>query len=101
MEGGGPYAYPDPKSERGVTGFEVELMALLGKELGVTPGLFPGSVGQAAAGARHRGRIDLVINGYEWTAGARSRLPGDTSVLRLSIAIDGAARRPRSGAGPI
>ena len=29
MEGGGPYAYPDPNSPRGVTGFEVELMALL------------------------------------------------------------------------
>src|SRR3954453_2884094 len=26
MEGGGPYAYPDPQSPRGVTGFEVELM---------------------------------------------------------------------------
>ena len=37
MEGGGPYAYPDPKSPRDVTGFEVELMALLGKELGVEP----------------------------------------------------------------
>src|SRR5438094_149648 len=28
MEGGGPYAYPDPQSARGVTGFEVELMTL-------------------------------------------------------------------------
>ena len=50
MEGGGPYAYPDPKSPRDVTGFEVELMALLGKELGVDPGLLPGPVGQAAPG---------------------------------------------------
>src|SRR3954447_7463135 len=33
MEGGGPYAFPDPKAPREVTGFEVELMALLGKEL--------------------------------------------------------------------
>ena len=54
MEGGGPYAYPDPdpKSPRGVTGFEVELMTLLGKELGVEPVYSPGPVGQAAAGSR-------------------------------------------------
>ena len=37
MEGGGPYAYPDPRSPRGVTGFEVELMALLARDLGATP----------------------------------------------------------------
>ena len=32
---GSPYAYPDPRSPRDVTGFEVELMARLGKDLGV------------------------------------------------------------------
>ena len=37
MEGGGPYAYPDPKSPREVTGFEVELMAMLAKDLGTSP----------------------------------------------------------------
>ena len=67
MEGGGPYAYPDPKSQRGVTGFEVELMTLLGKELGRKPCLFPGAVGQALYKFSGTGRIDVVINGYEWT----------------------------------
>src|SRR5262245_43757455 len=32
-EGGGPYAYPDPKSPREVTGFEVELMNALASGL--------------------------------------------------------------------
>ena len=52
MEGGGPYAYPDPESPREVTGFEVELMALLGRELGVDARVLAGPVGQAAPGPR-------------------------------------------------
>ena len=55
MEGGGPYAYPDPKSERGVTGFEVELMALLGKELGVSPVYSQGQWDKLLAGSRRQG----------------------------------------------
>src|SRR5271157_1797017 len=46
MEGGGPYAYPDPKSPRDVTGFEVELMAMLacsGDTIPISgPGMFRG-----------------------------------------------------------
>jgi polar amino acid transport system substrate-binding protein len=67
MEGGGPYAYPDPRSPREVTGFEVELMAMLGKELGVTPEFAQGQwdkLLQLLASGRH----DAVVNGYEWTA---------------------------------
>jgi polar amino acid transport system substrate-binding protein len=66
MEGGGPYAYPDPKSERGVTGFEVELMSLLGKELRVKPVYSQGQWDKLLQ-VLGTGRIDLVINGYEWT----------------------------------
>jgi polar amino acid transport system permease protein/polar amino acid transport system substrate-binding protein len=66
MEGGGPYAYPDPKSERGVTGFEVELMTLLGKELGISTAYSQGQWDKLLQVLGTR-RIDLVINGYEWT----------------------------------
>jgi polar amino acid transport system substrate-binding protein len=66
MEGGGPYIYPDPKSSRGVTGFEVELMALLGKELGVAT-VFSQGPWDKLLEVLDSGRIDLVINGYEWT----------------------------------
>jgi polar amino acid transport system substrate-binding protein len=66
MEGGGPYAYPDPSSPRGVTGFEVELMELLARELGVEP-VFSQGQWDKLLQVLDSGRIDLVINGYEWT----------------------------------
>lgn len=66
MEGGGPYAYPDPKSPRDVTGFEVELMTLLGRELGTEPDLSQGQWDKLLQ-MLASGRLDAVINGYEWT----------------------------------
>jgi polar amino acid transport system substrate-binding protein len=66
MEGGGPYAFPDPKSPRDVTGFEVELMKLLGAELGVTPVYSQGQWDKLLQ-VLGTGRIDIVMNGYEWT----------------------------------
>jgi polar amino acid transport system substrate-binding protein len=67
MEGGGPYAYPDPRSPRDVTGFEVELMARLAKDLGVTPKFSQGQWDKLLQ-VLDADRIDLVCNGYEWTA---------------------------------
>jgi polar amino acid transport system substrate-binding protein len=66
MEGGGPYAYPDPESPRGVTGFEVELMRLLARDLGAEP-VFSQGQWDKLLQVLDSGRIDLVINGYEWT----------------------------------
>ncbi len=66
MEGGGPYAYPDPGSPRGVTGFEVELMRLLAGDLGAVP-VFSQGQWDKLLQVLDSGRIDLVINGYEWT----------------------------------
>jgi polar amino acid transport system substrate-binding protein len=66
MEGGGPYAYPDPSSPREVTGFEVELMKLLGKELDTQPEFAQGQWDKLLQ-ILSSGRIDAVINGYEWT----------------------------------
>jgi polar amino acid transport system substrate-binding protein len=66
MEGGGPYAYPDPRSPRNVTGFEVELMAMLGRDLGVTPEFCQGQWDKLLQ-VMASGRLDVVINGYEWT----------------------------------
>jgi polar amino acid transport system substrate-binding protein len=65
-EGGGPYAYPDPESPRKETGFEVELMRELGKELGATP-VFSQGPWDKLLQVLSIGEIDLVINGYEWT----------------------------------
>jgi polar amino acid transport system substrate-binding protein len=66
MEGGGPYIYPDPASPREVTGFEVELMKLLGKELGIQP-VFSQGQWDKLLQILSAGRLDVVINGYEWT----------------------------------
>lgn len=65
-EGGGPYAYPDPDSPRDVTGFEVELLRAIGKELGVTP-VFSQGPWDKLLQVLETGRIDAVVNGYEWT----------------------------------
>jgi polar amino acid transport system substrate-binding protein len=66
MEGGGPYAYPDPRSPRDVTGFEVELMSSLAKNLGANPQFSQGQWDKLLQ-LLESGRIDLVCNGYEWT----------------------------------
>jgi polar amino acid transport system substrate-binding protein len=66
MEGGGPYIYPDPRSPRDVTGFEVELMALLARDLKALP-VFSQGQWDKLLQVLDSGRIDLVINGYEWT----------------------------------
>ena len=49
-----------------MTGFEVELMALLGSELGVTPVYSQGQWDKLLQ-VLGSGRIDIVMNGYEWT----------------------------------
>ncbi|AGA29386.1 ABC transporter permease subunit [Singulisphaera acidiphila] len=70
-EGGGPYAYPDPKAPREVTGFEVELMNALAKDLGVRADFSQGPWDRLLK-VLDTGRIDVVVNGYEWTE-SRSR----------------------------
>jgi polar amino acid transport system substrate-binding protein len=71
MEGGGPYIFPDPKNPRQVTGFEVELMELLGRELRARPVFAQGQWDNLLQILATR-RVDMVINGYEWTE-ARAR----------------------------
>jgi polar amino acid transport system substrate-binding protein len=70
-EGGAPYIYPDPQSPRDVTGFEVELARLLGRAIGVTP-VFAQGQWDKLLQVLEIGRIDMVLNGYEWTE-ARAR----------------------------
>jgi polar amino acid transport system substrate-binding protein len=108
MEGGGPYAYPDPRSPRGVTGFEVELMRLLARDLGAEP-MFSQGQWDKLLQVLDSGRIDLVINGYEWTAQrARDYLatrPYYVYQLQLIVRRGGPIKawsdlkRPRPGGG--
>jgi polar amino acid transport system substrate-binding protein len=66
MEGGGPYAYPDPGAPRAVTGFEVELMRELSRDVGARPSFIQGQWDRLLQNLDN-GQVDLVINGYEWT----------------------------------
>ena len=65
QEGGGPHVFPDPADPQKLTGFEVDLAALLAEELGVKPRFQQGQwdrlpllLGRTA---------DCVINGIELT----------------------------------
>jgi polar amino acid transport system substrate-binding protein len=108
MEGGGPYAYPDPRSPSAVTGFEVELMTLLARDIGAEP-VFSQGQWDKLLQVLDSGRIDLVINGYEWTP-RRSRdylatRPYYVYQLQLMVARGSSVRswadlkRPRPGGG--
>jgi polar amino acid transport system substrate-binding protein len=66
MEGGGPYAYPDLNAPGGLAGFEVELMRRLTGDLGVEP-VFSQGQWDKLLQILDSGRLDVVINGYEWT----------------------------------
>ncbi|WP_197490749.1 ABC transporter substrate-binding protein/permease [Planctomyces sp. SH-PL62] len=66
MEGGGPYAFPDPASPRSVAGFEVEMMELLARDLGATAEFSQGPWDKLLS-VLDAGRFDVVVNGYEWT----------------------------------
>jgi len=65
-EGGAPYAYPDPSSPRDVIGFEVELMNEIGKQLDVSAKFSQGPWDRLLK-LLDTGRVDVVVNGYEWT----------------------------------
>ena len=65
-EGGGPYAFPNPDSPREVAGFEVDLMNEVAKDL-KTKAVFSQGQWDRLLQQLDSGRLDLVVNGYEWT----------------------------------
>ena len=71
-EGGGPYAYPDPDSPGRTIGFEVELMGMLCGALGPEPVMMQAQWDNLLP-TLASGRIDLVLNGYEWTPARAER----------------------------
>lgn len=72
LEGGGPFSWPDEKAPHGVAGFEAELAELLAAELSHTlgasiePQFFQGQW-DTLPSILNTGRVDMVMNGYEWT----------------------------------
>jgi len=81
-EGGGPYVYPDPSAPGQRTGFEVELAVMLASELGQelgrsVEGRFLQGSWEKLPDLLGTGRIDIVLNGYEWSP-ERARLMAAT-----------------------
>jgi polar amino acid transport system substrate-binding protein len=101
-EGGGPYVFPDPADPERRIGFEVDLARELARKLSAELGRtiearFAQSPWDKLPDLLKTGRIDLVLNGYEWTE-ERARdmaatLPYYVYELQLL------ARSDRSGAG--
>jgi polar amino acid transport system substrate-binding protein len=73
-EGGGPYAYPNPDGTRTTVGFEVEIMSRLASKLGCTAECSQGQWDKLLQ-VLDSGRIDAVVNGYEWTETRASDYP--------------------------
>lgn len=63
-EGGAPFAFHGPDGE--FVGFEVELAALLARDLKVAPSFKQAQWDQLLP-FLDRGETDIVLNGYEWT----------------------------------
>ena len=68
QEGGGPYIFPKPDNPREITGFEVELMDLLARRLGVRAE-FQQCQWTTLPDLLRIGKIDAIVNGYELTEG--------------------------------
>jgi polar amino acid transport system substrate-binding protein len=71
-EGGGPYVYPDPANPEKLLGFEVELADMVARELSAALGRsvearFAHGQWETLPSLLETGRIDMVLNGYEWT----------------------------------
>jgi polar amino acid transport system substrate-binding protein len=72
QEGGGPYIYPLDDDPTQVIGFEVDLAAALARELH-RPAAFFQCTWEDMLLVLSRGKIDLAINGYEYTDQRASR----------------------------
>jgi polar amino acid transport system substrate-binding protein len=70
--GGGPYIYEDPDGK--LIGFEYELVDYLAHELGVRPE-FVQWEWETLPQKLKQGSIDLVLNGYEWSAERERETP--------------------------
>ena len=90
MEGGGPFVYPDPENPDALKGFEVEIIKLLAADLGAKAEFSQGQWDTLFELLETK-RVDIVINGYEWTEIAFGAVFGLASLLRLPASAHGAA----------
>jgi polar amino acid transport system substrate-binding protein len=66
IEGGGPYMYPDENDPEKLVGFEIDLMAAVGKFLGVEP-VFQQSQWDRLPDMLRSKKVAVITNGLEYT----------------------------------
>src|SRR5262245_25469858 len=101
-EGGGPYVFPDPADPERRIGFEVDLARELARQLSGELGRaiearFAQSPWDKLPDLLKTGRIDLVLNGYEWTEERASDMAATLPYYVYELQL--LARSERSGAG--
>src|SRR5262249_38482535 len=62
--GGAPFAFIDPKDNKRVVGFEVDIVERLARHMGVRPELVRGDWSSLVDNLKAK-RVDLVLNGLE------------------------------------
>jgi polar amino acid transport system substrate-binding protein len=72
QEGGGPFVYPRENDPTQIQGFEVELAEYLARKLGVRAEFAQGQWDKLPD-LMDLGNIDIVLNGYEWSAARAER----------------------------
>ena len=77
QEGGGPYVYPRDDDPSQVTGFEVEIAERLAAILGAKARFVQGQWDKMPE-LLHTRKIDIVLNGYEWTPEREKMVDGCT-----------------------
>jgi polar amino acid transport system substrate-binding protein len=73
LQGGEPYAYEDPTSPGKLAGFEVDLAAAIGRELGVRAEFVQNDWSNLVP-SLERGTFDVAMNGLEVTASTKGRV---------------------------
>ncbi len=73
QEGNAPYVYPDPENPDRLIGFEVDLADALAAELGVRAE-FRQCDWLTLPEFLRSGKIDIILNGYEWTPARAERM---------------------------
>lgn len=66
LEGGAPYAFPDPDDQNKIIGFEIDLAEAIGRELGVKI-KYVQNAWDSLIPSLERGDFDVAVNGIEIT----------------------------------
>ena len=72
QEGGGPYVFASEEDPDTLVGFEVDLAGAIGRYLGVRMEFVQGQWDKLPDMLRAK-KVDVVLNGYEWTPDRGSR----------------------------